>query len=92
MATNLRLMPVVSAVRAGAACFDMQRTAVYQAIAAGTFPVKCIRAEGRWVVATSSLRHVLDLTADELAEILDCGGDADDGDADDGGEPDDCDD
>jgi hypothetical protein len=49
----------------------MQRTAVYQAIAAGTFPVKCIRAGGRWVVATSPLCELLGLSTDELADILD---------------------
>jgi hypothetical protein len=63
-------MPVVSAVRAGAACFGMGRTATYQSIHDGTFPVECIRAGGRWVVATSPLCELLGLSADEVAHIL----------------------
>jgi hypothetical protein len=65
-----RLPPVVPAVVAGR-CLGMQRTSTYSALASGTFPLKAIRAGGRWMVSTAELCRVLDLSNDELADLLD---------------------
>jgi hypothetical protein len=67
---SVKLPPVVSARRVGERCFDMQRTAVYSTLANGTFPVAAIRAGGRWVVPTAALRRVLELSAEELVDVL----------------------
>jgi hypothetical protein len=76
MPTTVKL-PVVVPIRLAGRLFGMERSATYDAVKAGTFPVPTIRAGGRWFVSTAELRQKLGLSAEELTDVLDLDGASD---------------